>query len=462
MSAGRRGGVPWPWALGALTAAGAAARFATLSVQSFWLDEAVTRQLVTRPLGSMLSAIPHSESTPPLYYVLAWAWARVFGAGEAGLRSLSALAGSATIVVLALIARRLAGERAGLAAAAIAASSPLLIWYGQEARAYALLVLLVALSILCLQGERLAAWALVAALALATHYFAVFAVVPEAGWVLWRHGRRALAPAAGVALAGAALLPLAVVQAGGSRAAFIRSSSLGTRVVALPKQFLIGYATPHATVLAVVAVAIAAALALSLRRVDRALLALAAIGVGVPLLLALAGADYLITRNVIGALVPLIAVAGAAAARSRAGPALVAALCAIGAVAFVGVETHAAYQRDDWRGVANILGAAATGSRAIVVDPASGALPLGVYAPGLRALPALASESATTREIDVVVVGHQPAHGPASLTGFKVELLHSGSFTLLRYLAPAPLTVNYGQLVGLRLVQPPPAVLTQP
>src|ERR1019366_4120160 len=111
----RRRADAWIWGLVALTAAGAALRFSTLGVQSFWLDEAVTHSLVTRSLSSMLSAIPHSESTPPLYYLLAWIWVRIFGAGEAGLRSLSAVFGTATIVLLALIARRLAGNRAALA-----------------------------------------------------------------------------------------------------------------------------------------------------------------------------------------------------------------------------------------------------------------------------------------------------------------------------------------------------------
>jgi mannosyltransferase len=455
-----RGLVPWPWALAALTAAGAVARFSTLSVQSFWLDEGVTHQLLTRPFASMLSAIPHSESTPPLYYVLAWPWARVFGAGETGLRSLSAVFGTATIVLVALVARRLAGDRAGLAAAALAATNPLLIWYSQEARAYALLVILVALSIVCLQRERLGAWALVAMLALATHYFSAFVVVPEAGWVLWRYGRRAFPPLLATGVVAAALVPLVVVQAGGSRAAFIHSSSLVSRLAAVPKQFLIGYATPHATVLLVVAVAIAVALALSLRREDRPMLALAVLAAGVPALLALAGADYLITRNVLAALVPLLVVAGAAAARTRAGPVLVGGLCAVGVVAFVGVETNVAYQRDDWRGVARVLGRAPGAPRAVVVDPASGGVPLSVYATRLSAVPA--SGAVTTREVDVVLLGGAPEHAALALPGFEAALLHSGEFTVLRYRAPAPATVPYAQLVGLRLVSAPPAVLTQP
>ena len=48
----------------------------------------------------MLRPIPTTESTPPLYYVLARGWAVVFGTGEVGLRSLSALLGTLTIPVV--------------------------------------------------------------------------------------------------------------------------------------------------------------------------------------------------------------------------------------------------------------------------------------------------------------------------------------------------------------------------
>jgi uncharacterized membrane protein len=66
---------------------GAALRFATLDVQSLWYDEAVTAQLLRMDLSGLLHAIGDSESSPPLYYVLAWLWTHVFGTGEVGLRS---------------------------------------------------------------------------------------------------------------------------------------------------------------------------------------------------------------------------------------------------------------------------------------------------------------------------------------------------------------------------------------
>ena len=411
---------PWTWALAAITAAGAALRFSTLRVQSFWLDEAVTHQLVTRTLPSMLSAIPHSESTPPLYYVAAWGWVRVFGAGEVGLRSLSALFGTATIVVLALIARRLAGNRAAIAAAALCATNPLLIWYSQEARAYALLVALCAISLWCLVREDWRGWAIAAALALATHYFALFMVVPELGWLGWGHARQSRAAAwsaAFVVAVAAALAPLAIVQAGGNRAGFIHSTGLAGRIVAVPKQFLIGYATPHAVALSILAAALALGLTLGLRRSDRGLLALAALAIGVPVLIALAGADYVITRNLIAAMVALVALGAVGAARTRAGPALAGGLCVIGLVAFAGVEFNPFYQRDDWRAVAAALGPATHGPRVVVVEPSDGAPALEIYAP---LHPLAFGAPVSTREIDVIDLHHDPpaVTTPAGAPGF--------------------------------------------
>src|SRR5436305_15013005 len=83
--------------LAGIVLAGAALRFATLHVQSYWLDEVATVNLLHKGLSSMLSGVSAGESTPPLYYVVAWLWAKLFGTGEVGLRSLSAVFGSATI-----------------------------------------------------------------------------------------------------------------------------------------------------------------------------------------------------------------------------------------------------------------------------------------------------------------------------------------------------------------------------
>ena len=213
----------WPlidgwWPLIALTALATVLRFATLDLQSLWYDEAFTPVHVLHAgLGETLRAVSHTENTPPLWYVLIWGWSRSWGNGEVALRSLSALAGVATVPVAWGIGRELAGRRAALVAAALLAVNPLFVWYSQEARAYSLFTLLAALALLCFlralrepSPKRLAAFAVAGALALLTHYFAVFLLVPMCVWLLlagYRERRYAALPAVGaVGVLGVALI----------------------------------------------------------------------------------------------------------------------------------------------------------------------------------------------------------------------------------------------------------------
>ena len=85
---------PW-WPLAALTLLAAVLRLSTLGLQSFWYDEAFTPVHVLHAgLVATLHAVVHTENTPPLWYVLEWADSRVLGTGAVALRLLSALAGS--------------------------------------------------------------------------------------------------------------------------------------------------------------------------------------------------------------------------------------------------------------------------------------------------------------------------------------------------------------------------------
>ena len=77
-----------------LSAVAAVLRFSTLGSQSFWYDEAVTASLAPLPFDELVRALPDSETAPPLYYVLVWIWAHVFGSSDLALRSLSALVGT--------------------------------------------------------------------------------------------------------------------------------------------------------------------------------------------------------------------------------------------------------------------------------------------------------------------------------------------------------------------------------
>jgi hypothetical protein len=352
-------------ALAAVIVVGAGLRFATLGVQHFWPDEAVTAGLLRLDVSELLTAISTTESTPPLYYLLARGWALVFGTGEVGLRSLSALLGTLTIPVVFVLGATLASRRAGLVAAGLTAVSPALIWFSQEARSYALFVLLGALSLLFAarvvrhgSGRDLAWWTVTALLALLTHYFAVFLVAAEAVWLLAGHERRrtaALAVAA-VAAGGAALLPLAVHQSRQGNLDFIGDTSLATRLVDTADLFLAGPTTQgFGPAVAVVATAALGALILACtaseqeRRTALLLAALALVGIAAPAALALAGLDYLMGRNLLPLWIPLavaVAIGLSAERRRRLGLGLGIALAAASAWLALAVPFDRTLQRE--------------------------------------------------------------------------------------------------------------------
>ena len=138
---------------------------------------------------------------------------------------------------------------------------------------------------------------------------------------------------------------------------------------------------------------------------------------------ALVGLDYLNTRNMIEAWLPLAAVPaiGFAAPRAgRLGPAAAVALCAIFLVCVLAVDTNRTFQRDDWRGAAHALGAS-TVPRAIVVTPGDGVLPLKVYLPHARLL----RPGELVREVDVlgIALRRKQGEGPQQPTRAPVMLL---------------------------------------
>jgi mannosyltransferase len=312
----------------ALTVVAGGLRAATIEAQSFWDDELFTVWLVRLDFGDMVRAWWDSEATPPVYYVVTWLWSQLFGTGEIGLRSLSVLAGTAAVPIVYLVGSRFASTRAGLAAATLATFNPFFVWYGAEARSYAFLVPEVALGLLLFLAalttpsrRNLGGWAIVSALALATHYFTVFIIVPQAVWLLLalpRERRRAvLAAIAAPAVVGAAVLPI-LLHATGTDPGGFAGTSLVARTAAVPKNFLVGFQLPSELLLSVgsglLALVLAAVVVLRARGAERRTAGVCAVlgvaAVGVPLLLAFAGHDYLSSRNVIAALIPALAAVG--------------------------------------------------------------------------------------------------------------------------------------------------------
>src|SRR5205807_2865223 len=238
------------WPLVAVVLLAAALRFSTLDLQSFWYDEAFTPVHVLHAgLASTMRSMVHSENSPPLWYLLTWLDVRLFGDGAIALRTPSAIAGVLTVPVAWAIGGELCGRRCALLAAALVAVNPLFVWYSQEARVYALFVLTSALALLCFlrarrepTPARMAGFAVAASLALLSHYFALFLLVPMALSLLAsRSTRRATLPAiAALCAVGAALLPLVIAQ-GGHGTQWIGRWALTSRLEAIPQYYLTGY-----------------------------------------------------------------------------------------------------------------------------------------------------------------------------------------------------------------------------
>ncbi len=176
------------WAALGLLLLAVVLRLWDLGGQSFWYDEAYSWWLATQltPAGSLASSL--REFIPPLTYFVWRGWAALAGASELALRVSSALPGVLAVAAGARLCARLTRRRSGmLAALALFAIAPPLVWAAREMRMYAqtlALVLLAAVALLeVLYGSarRRRAWAWIwGVLALASLY----ALVLSALWLL--------------------------------------------------------------------------------------------------------------------------------------------------------------------------------------------------------------------------------------------------------------------------------------
>jgi mannosyltransferase len=455
-----------------LTAAAAAIRFSSLGVQSFTTDEGFTVEIARHSFGGVLGAVHRTESTPPLYYYLAWFWRQVFDSSEAGTRSLPALLGTATVPVSYLAARELFSRRAALFCAALVAFSPLLIWYSQNARAYALLALLLVLGlwlfVRAVRGDRRAlwCWGVVSALALATHYFAIFTVAPEAAWLIYRRTREPPVWAA-AAIPGAmvlVLVPLLIYQDHHVARPWTAGYTIKDGVTGVAEEALVGPTwTPiiHRLGVAVTAVLVIVALVLLARdRVHRGEAVvpagLFAVLIGVPLAGAVVTTNYLVIRNVIFA-VPLgfmlVAAGCAYAARRAVGVAVITALCAIGLAIAVAVPLTVKLHNADWRGAIRMLSTPPAARVWVFLDRFQSTPISEVYLPGAHAFDA---GTATVSEVDVIGTPKFPGTlVPAFLPGFPLVERHSYrglSVSVFRAARPLPVSAATFRVFDARIV----------
>lgn len=190
-----------------------------IGARSLWLDEAATVSIAGQPIGALGSALAHEGGNMLGYYALVHVLVGWFGSGSVAIRLPSAIGAAATAGITAALGRRLFGQSVGWIAGALAAISLTLVYWGQNARGYALMIAFTCGSFLfligLLKGER-PVWRPWAGYVVCTTA-AVYSGL-EAGLVLpaqlillaWRrgHARVLLGAVIGV---GASCLPLAIL-----------------------------------------------------------------------------------------------------------------------------------------------------------------------------------------------------------------------------------------------------------
>lgn len=154
-----------------------------LTARGFNFDEGFSVFLGQTSGANFISTIWHSELNMVFYYALLRLWMHL-GHGEFAIRLLSVLLATATVPVVYFLGKRLFDSNTGLVASLLLAVHPFHFVVSQSARSYSLVILMVSLATLFfLRGLDNPSWgnwtayALLAAAAVYSHFFAVLAIV---------------------------------------------------------------------------------------------------------------------------------------------------------------------------------------------------------------------------------------------------------------------------------------------
>ncbi|HZU59336.1 MAG TPA: glycosyltransferase family 39 protein, partial [Solirubrobacteraceae bacterium] len=186
-----------------------------LTTRSLWLDESATIAIASQHGAAFASALAHDGGNMAGYYALVHLLIGAFGNGAVVVRLPSALAAAATVGLLSALGLRLFNRRVGLVAGLLCAVSLPLVYWGQDARGYTLMVALVCASFLVL----------------------VLAVQrPQAGWPLWLAYVAVTTAALYVGLVALFILPaqLVILAWHRRRTAWLLTGMLATLVCSIP------------------------------------------------------------------------------------------------------------------------------------------------------------------------------------------------------------------------------------
>lgn len=153
-----------------------------LTYVTLWSDEfSGTLQLIRLPWTNLLSGNYPWEFNPPLYFLVLKAWVEMLGATtENGMRMLSVLMSTVSMLAVYFLGKQLGDWRVGLGMMSILAFHPKFLYHATELRMYPLLIMLSSLAFLCytkytFENDHSKKWLLALGVTLVlgtyTHYF---------------------------------------------------------------------------------------------------------------------------------------------------------------------------------------------------------------------------------------------------------------------------------------------------
>jgi hypothetical protein len=213
--------VPGPGAAAVLAALGVflILAFWRAGAPTLWNDEVMSVSFARRSWYALLHGAASDHVHPPLFYAVLKVWIRIGGERPLWLRLLPIATAAPAIPLAGRLCRELRlSRRASVPGLFAIATSGYVVFYAQELRPYALLLLASTLSLLVFvralaaEGRAGNGWILLAlanALLVYAHYYGWLVVGTQALWVLFRERRRLGAFALSCVLPVAAFVPWA-------------------------------------------------------------------------------------------------------------------------------------------------------------------------------------------------------------------------------------------------------------
>jgi len=182
--------------VGAVTAAASAFLLHQLMAWPPHEDETLALFVGRDSLAGVVEHVTHDRGGAPLHFVFAYAVAHL-GLGLGSLRLVSAAFAVASLPLIALLGRRLAGRSAALIATALVAGSWVFLFHGVYARMYSLFLFLSLLSFVLLlraldrgTWQSWSLWGGAILLAVASHPYGALVLAAQGVFVLAAHRER--------------------------------------------------------------------------------------------------------------------------------------------------------------------------------------------------------------------------------------------------------------------------------